>query len=201
MNISAVSRNATTGVALIAVLAATRVGHLGGIATPPDASLAVFFLLGQWLESPRWLVISLLTAAAADAVAIAQGASSYCITPAYPFLIPTYSALWGAGRVARAYAGQRSAWRRGLTLSAALLTGVTVAFVLANASFYTLSGYFQAMPAAEYVRGVTQYFRPFLIATAVYVVIAIVCRRMLLSLAARRPGPAAENPQLSDPGA
>jgi hypothetical protein len=201
MNISAVSRSATTGVALIAVLAATRVGHLGGIATPPDASLAVFFLLGQWLESPRWLVISLLTAAAADAVAIAQGASSYCITPAYPFLIPTYSALWGAGWVTRTYAGQPSAWRRGLALSAALFIGVSVAFVLANASFYTLSGYFQAMPAAEYVRGVTQYFRPFLITTAVYVVIAIVCRRILLSLAARRLGPAAENPQLSDPGA
>jgi hypothetical protein len=201
MNFFAVPRDATTGVALIAVLAATRAGHLGGIATPPDASLAVFFLLGLWLESPRWLVISLLTAATSDAVAIAQGASSYCITPAYPFLIPTYSALWGAGWVTRVYAGLRSAWLRGLALSAALFTGVTVAFVLANASFYTLSGYFQAMPAAEYVRGVTQYFRPFLITTAVYVVIAIVCRRILLSLAARRVGPDAANPPLSDPGA
>jgi hypothetical protein len=201
MNTFAAPRDATTGVALIAVLAATRVGHLGGIATPPDASLAVFFVLGLWLESPRWLVISLLTAVISDAVAIAQGASSYCITPAYPFLIPAYSALWGAGWATRVYTGLRSVWLRGLTLSAALLTGVTVAFVLANASFYTLSGYFQAMPAAEYVRGVTQYFRPFLMTTAAYVVITIVCRRILLSLAARRLGPAAASPQQSDPGA
>jgi len=80
---------------VIALLAVTRIGHFGGIATPPDASLAVFFLLGLWVASARWLVIGLLAAAAADALAIAQGASSYCITPAYPFLIPTHGVIWG----------------------------------------------------------------------------------------------------------
>lgn len=193
MNIPAVSRDTTTGVTLIAVLAATRVGHFGGIATPHDASLAVFFLLGMWLASPRWLALALLSAAAADALAIARGGSSYCITPAYPFLVPTYAALWGAGWATHVYVGLRSAPLCGLALTGALLTGVTVAFILSNASFYALSGYFQAMPAADYVRGVTQYFLPYLETTAVYVVIAIVCRRILLRVAAGRSGPVAAN--------
>src|SRR5256885_9905030 len=98
MNLPELSRDLITGTALIALLAVTRIGHFGGIATPPDASLAVFFLLGLWVASARWLVIGLLAAAAADALAVAQGASTYCITPAYPFLIPTYGVLWGAGR-------------------------------------------------------------------------------------------------------
>src|SRR5256885_8601888 len=98
MNLPEPSRDLITGVALIALLAVTRIGHFGGIATPPDASLAVFFLLGLWVASPRWLVIGLLAAAAADALAIAQGASSYCITPPYPLLIPTYGVTCGSRR-------------------------------------------------------------------------------------------------------
>src|SRR5256886_818791 len=60
MNLPKLSRDIITGTALIALLAVTRIGHFGGIATPPDASLAVFFLLGLWVASPRWLVIGLL---------------------------------------------------------------------------------------------------------------------------------------------
>jgi hypothetical protein len=191
MNILAASRDTTTGVALTAVLAATRVGHFGGIAMPPDATLAVFFLLGLWLTSPRWLALALLSAAAVDALAIARGASSYCITPAYPLLVPTYAALWGAGCVTRVYARLLSVQLRGLALTAALFCGVTVAFVVSNAGFYTLSGYFQVMPAADYARAVSQYFVPYLETAVVYVVIAIAVRWLLLRVAAGRSDPVA----------
>ena len=180
MNLPKLSRDLITGIALIALLAVTRIGHFGDIATPPDASLAVFFLLGLWVASPRWLVIGLLAAAAADALAIAQGASSYCITPAYPFLIPTYGVIWGAGRATCVYAARRHGWPRGLALGVALLASTTIAFVLSNASFYALSGYFEAMPVGDFVRGVSPYFRPYLTGAAAYVAVAILCRRLLL---------------------
>ena len=180
MNLPILSRDLITGTALIALLAVTRIGHFGGIATPPDASLAVFFLLGLWAASARWLVIGLLAAAAADALAVAQGASTYCITPAYPFLIPTYGVLWGAGRATCVYTARRHGWPRGLALGVALLASTTIAFVLSNASFYALSGYFEAMPVGEFVRGVSPYFRPYLTGAAAYVAVAILCRRLLL---------------------
>ena len=68
MNLPKLSRDLITGIALVALLAVTRIGHFGGIATPPDASLAVFFLLGLWVASARWLVVGLLAAAVVDAL-------------------------------------------------------------------------------------------------------------------------------------
>ena len=188
MNLPKLSRDVTTGVALIALLAVTRIGHFGGIATPPDASLAVLFLLGLWLASSRWLVVALLVAAATDALAVAQGVGSYCITPAYPFLIPTYGVLWGAGRATCVYAARWHGWVRGLVLGVALLTSTTIAFVLSNASFYALSGYFEALPVGDFVRGVSPYFRPYLTGAAAYVAVAIVCRRLLLGPARESAG-------------
>ena len=180
MNLPKLSRDLITGIALVALLAVTRIGHFGGIATPPDASLAVFFLLGLWVASARWLVVALLAAAASDALAIAQGASSYCLTPAYPFLIPTYGVLWGAGRATCVYAARWHGWLRALVLGVALLTSTAIAFLVSNASFFLLSGYFEAMSAGDFVRAVSPYFRPYLTGAAAYVAVAIVCRRLLL---------------------
>jgi hypothetical protein len=194
MNLPKLSRDLTTGIALIALLAVTRIGHFGGINTPPDASLAVFFLLGLWIASPRWLVVALLAAAATDALAIAQGASSYCITPAYPLLIPTYGVLWGAGRAICVYAARWHGWMRGLVLGVALLMSTAIAFLVSNASFYALSGYFEAMPARDFVRGVTPYFGPYITEAAAYVAGAIVCRRLLLGPERESAGSVAAKP-------
>jgi len=194
MNLPKLSRDLTTAVALVALLAVTRIGHFGGINTLPDASLAVFFLLGLWVASPRWLVVALLAAAATDAVAIAQGASSYCITPAYPLLIPTYGVLWGAGRAICVYGARWHGWMRGLALGVALLASTTIAFVLSNASFYALSGYFEAMPVGDFVRGVSRYFRPYLAGAAAYVAVAILCRRLLLGPERESAGSVAAKP-------
>jgi hypothetical protein len=180
MNLPKLSRDLTTGIAFVTLLAVTRIGHFGGTATPPDASLAVFFLLGLWVASSRWLVVALVAAATTDALAIAQGVGSYCITPAYPFLIPTYGILWGAGRATRVYASRWHGWLRGLALGVALLTSTTSAFVLSNASFYALSGHFEAMRVGDFVRGVSPYFLPYITGAATYVAVAIVCRRLLL---------------------
>jgi hypothetical protein len=180
MHLPKLSRDLTTGIALVALLAVTRIGHFGGIATPPDASLAVFFLLGLWVASARWLLVALLAAGLTDALAVAQGIGSYCITPAYPFLIPTYGVLWGAGRATRVCAPGRHGWLRGLVLGVALLASTTLAFALSNASFYALSGYFAALPARDFVRDVSPYFRPYLAGAVAYVAVAIVCRRFLL---------------------
>jgi hypothetical protein len=194
MNLPKLSRDLITGIALVALLAVTRIGHFGGIATPPDASLAVFFLLGLWVASARWLVVGLLAAAATDALAIAQGASSYCVTPAYPLLIPTYGVLWTAGRAICVYGTRWHGWMRGLVLSVALLMSTAIAFLVSNASFYALSGYFEAMPAGAFARAVSPYFRPYLTGAAAYVAGAILCRRLLLGPERESAGSVAAKP-------
>jgi len=49
-------------------------------------------------------VVALLAAASTDALAIVQGASSYCITPAYLVLIPTYRRPLGGRSATGVYA-------------------------------------------------------------------------------------------------
>jgi hypothetical protein len=80
-------------------MAATRSDHFAGELHLPDASAAVFFLAGVYLR-PMWMLSALLVEAAfIDYLAIAVGGvSSFCISPAYGFLLPAYGALWLAGR-------------------------------------------------------------------------------------------------------
>ena len=54
----------------------------------------------------------------------------------------------------------------------AVLLGVSAAFLISNASFYFLSGYFPAMSWAEYASRVAKYFPPYASAAVAYIVLA-----------------------------
>lgn len=168
------------GSALAVVLGVTRSGHFGSIAMPPDATLAVFFLAGAFVAG-AWLVpllLLLLEAALVDYLAISvSGVSSYCVTPAYLFLIPTYAALWWAGR----WYGRRLA-NNGLAVVAlafAVIVGTTVAFLVSNGSFYAMSGYFASLSFTTYATRVAQYYPPYLSWTALYVGVGVAVLRWL----------------------
>ena len=103
--------------ALLALsMAATRFTHGGAPWLPPDASWAVFFLGGFYLTRQwRWaLGILLIEAVGVDCLAIQHyGISNYCVTLAYWFLVPAYSALWlGGGMRALRLLRQRRGRRR-----------------------------------------------------------------------------------------
>lgn len=152
------------------VLLATRFNHFGSDVNPPDATLAVLFLAGWYLGTWESLAILLVLAGLADAASIAGGVSAWCVTPAYWFLIPAYAAPWFAGRSAQRVAGPLV--RRAAITALALTFAVAVFFVISNASFYLLSGYFGSMTASTYARAVLRYLPRYLEVALAYVAIA-----------------------------
>lgn len=164
------NKNLLIGLALIALMAATRFDHFGSAVSLPDASLAVFFLAGFYLA--RWaLPLLLLEAVAIDFVAVnAMGVSDWCITPAYSFLAAAYGAMWLAGRWYRR--GHALTWRSLLPLAGAAVTATLAAFFISNASFYLLSGYFADMSAADYAAAVAQYLPGYLRGALIWLALA-----------------------------
>jgi hypothetical protein len=163
--------------ALITLMLATRAhsNHFGSPITLPDASLAVFFMAGLWFGGLRLFAVLLLEAALIDYVAITKmGVSDYCVSPAYVFLIPTYAALFFAGRFAARF---KTLQAPDLLMQTGLLVGATtVAFIISNGSFYVLSGRFPDLNWVEYFGRVTQYYSPYLSSTLIYsiVIVAVV---------------------------
>ena len=167
------ARSGYTTIALLLALlmVATRFHHFGSATHLPDASLAVFFLGGFYLRRSALLGCYLAEAALIDYLAISLGGTSdWCVTPAYAFLIPTYASLWlGGVWYARRH---RLEWRTLASFFGAAALGVSAAFLISNASFYFLSGYFPELSGIEYAARVAKYFPPYASAAAAYIVLA-----------------------------
>ncbi len=140
---SMLSRSALpVGLALAVLMAATRSHHFATALHLPDASWAVFFLAGVYL---RW--VSMLPAFMAEAALIDYatatwgGVGSFCITPAYAFLVPAYGALWLVGR---RYAAHHSFRLSTLGLLAvSVIVGAAVSELFSSGGFYFFSGRFE----------------------------------------------------------
>ena len=166
--------------ALAALMAATRFHHFGSALHLPDASLAVFFLGGLYLRRPLAFGAYAALAALLDYLAIAQaGVSDWCVTPAYAFLLPAYACLWWAGVWCCRH--ERHGWRRYPRIAGALLLATVLAFLISNASFYGLSGYFGELSLAEYAARVARYFPPYLVSAMAYVAAAVLFEALIVS--------------------
>lgn len=155
-------------VPLIALMILTRYHHFGDALHLPDASLAVFFLAGFYRSKllPGFLLI---LAALIDYLAIANGADSYCVTPAYVFLLPTYGVMWLGGR----YCGRRRLLAelgpgRLAGAFAVLLTALSLAFLISNGGFYAFSGKFGDLTWGDYAGRVARYYPMYLKSTLIY---------------------------------
>lgn len=136
-----------------------------------DASWAIFFLVGFYLRGSAFARLGFplffLAAFIIDLVVIdAQGGIHYCFTPAYPFLIPAYAAMWFAGHwFAKHY--EENVQGAVKFISAGLM-GVAVCFLISNAGFYFFSAKFEEMSIIQYTQSVAQYLPAYLKTTAVY---------------------------------
>ena len=169
---------------LAGAILVTRVGHLDTVFTPPDATVAVFFLAGLWARSGYAFPALLGIAWVADQLAFRQGVSDWCVSPAYPFLIPTYGCLWLAGRASRGLH-----WRRIQELvrgAGNFLSSVLAAFVISNASFLLLSGYFPGMSGFGYWRAVARYIPYYAGWATLYVCAAVVTAEAIRSAKRQR---------------
>lgn len=127
-------------------MAVTRFNHFGSAISLPDASLAVFFLVGLYLVRFGWASAAaffalILGAGLVDYYATSvQGVSDWCITPAYLCLVTVYGGLWLVGRWFAFRHTMDRKWVAGLALTA--WAAISLAFLISNAAFYVYSRYF-----------------------------------------------------------
>lgn len=173
---------------LLLVLAVTRSGlmrsHFGTALSLPDASWAMFWLMGAFTINRWWPALLMLACVAIDYFVIAHGVSAYCFTPAYPFLIPAYLSLWAMGRWSRQQLPIRA--HSSLPLLGSVVAGVSACFVISNMGFYLSSGYFANLPALSYAQAVQRYWLPYLLNAALYVGVGLVIHFALSHLHAAR---------------
>ncbi len=155
-------------VLLIALLGLTRFNHFGSAIVMPDASWAVFFMAGFLVQKKRVFSLLMLEAALIDYFAIRQGVSGWCVSSAYVFLVPSYAALWFAGRCFNQQA-KALHWKTFSYFFAWMILGVTVAFFISNESFYRLSGKFNDLPWLDFYQHVSIYYWAYLMTTTCYV--------------------------------
>lgn len=184
MNTMRIFRVPAIALGLAALMAGTRFHHFGAL---PDASVAVFLLGGFYVSRAGWFVAFLAEAAIVDQVAVTwAGASDWCITPAYAFLVPAYGALWLAGSWVRR--GFEPDFRGAARALAGMAAGLVAWFAASNVGFYLFSGYFGEMSAADYAARIARYFPRYAETAAIYAlfVSAVHAALVLLRRALRR---------------
>ncbi|WP_126453642.1 hypothetical protein [Sulfuriflexus mobilis] len=166
------------GLVLTLLMIGTRGHHFATLEHLPGASWAVFFLAGVYLR-PAWVLPGLLALTwLLDFAAFTWGgASGFCLTPAYIFLLPAYSALWFSGRW---YTNRhRFEWRTLMPLALAMLAGAAVCELFSSGGFYFFSGRFTAPNFAEFAMRLVTYFPAYLQSLAFYVGVASVLHTMV----------------------
>jgi len=176
------------GLVLTLLMLLTRSHHWAGIHSLPDASWAIFFLLGVYVRA-LWVVPALIAASVLiDNVAITWGgASDFCVSPAYWLLIPAYLVLFAGGRF---YARGHSLSLRGLArLAGVALVVVAVADLLTSGGFYVFSGRFAEPTLAGFVPRFEHYFPPMLGTFTLYLGVAAMVHVALAAAFRRDAGP------------
>ncbi|MFH2210076.1 MAG: hypothetical protein ABIJ01_00365 [Pseudomonadota bacterium] len=159
------------GFCLVLLMALTRSHHWANLHFLPDATWAVFFLVGVYLR-PLWIAPALMLGAAfIDFAAITWGGiSDFCVSPAYGFLIPAYFALFLAGR---AYARHhRLSWSALPWLAGCALAGAVGAELFSSGGFYFFSGQFAEPSLGEFIPRLVKYFPHMLSTMASYLGLA-----------------------------
>ncbi len=144
------------GLVLALLMIITRGHHFASLQNLPGASWAVFFLVGMYLRSAWPLLGFFALSWWLDFAAYTWGGTSgFCLTPAYIFLLPAYSALWFAGRW---YAHQHQfAWRTLMPLSLSILVGFGICQLISSGGFYFFSGRFEDTTLVELGQRLIKY--------------------------------------------
>jgi len=155
----------------------TRGHHFASVDALPSASWAIFFLAGLYLSSAAWFPVFLAMAAGLDIASVLLGggqlSTSFCMSPAYGFLIPAYGSLWMAGRwYASKYQFNAATL---LLLVGSVLVAATAATLFSGGGFYFFSGRYPDPTFTEYTQRFIQYFPKNLAVMSFYLVVAMIC--------------------------
>jgi hypothetical protein len=166
---------------LIALMVLTRFHHFGDVLHLPDASLAIFFFAGFYRKKALFPFL-LVLAGLIDTIAIANGTSSWCVSPAYVFLIPTYAVMWLAGRCCSTFKSTKMA-ELATQLGVAMLA-TSIAFAISNGSFYLFSGRYPDLSWGQYFARIAQYYPPYVSSALLYTVLGYGIMMLVKSLPA-----------------
>jgi len=178
-----ISRRNTTVIAIVlaVVMLATRGHHVASLTHLPDASWAIFFMLGFYLRNRVLLAAFLALAALIDYVSITWfGTNGFCVTSAYVFLLPAYSAMWLGGRW---YAAHHRHQMSNLPLfAAAAAVSTTLCELISSGSFYFLGGRFADTSLAGFASRFVQYFPSDLASTVLYLGLGALIHALVVSM-------------------
>jgi hypothetical protein len=151
------SNQAIISVVLAGLIIATRGHHFASINALPSASLAVFFLAGLYLRPALTFPALLALCAGLDFYSITfAGTSSFCVTPAYGFLLPAYGTMWLAGRwFAKRYSFSTSA---ALPLVGSVAVAAFISELFSSGGFYFFGGRYPDPTLAEFLPRIQKYF-------------------------------------------
>lgn len=144
--------------ALLGVLVlATHGHHFASALNLPPATWVVFFAAGFYLRRAAVFAALLAEVVVLDYLAVTMGGvSSFCLSPAYGFMLPAYGGLWLAGRwFAQRYSFHVKALP---ALGASFAGGFTLAEMFSSGGFYFFSGRFAETSMSEFATRLVQYF-------------------------------------------
>jgi hypothetical protein len=158
---------------LALLVAATQGHHFASLTNLPPATWAVFFLAGFYVRRTAMFFALLAEVVVIDYFAVTVGGiSSFCISPAYAFLLPAYAVLWFTGRW---YANRHQFSLTTLpALGVSLAVGVTLAEIFSSGGFYFFSGRFAETSLNEFGSRLAMYFPQTLQSFAFWMSVAII---------------------------
>lgn len=160
---------------LTLLMLATRTHHFATFNQLPSASIAIFFLAGMYLRSIKSFWFFYILSIAIDlSSSYFRGQLGDCLTASYPALVFSYAAMFAAGFYTRPN-WRHQTWLVNLVkIAAALFIASTIAFIISNGSYYTLSGKFLELSWSEYAARVDKYYFKSISNPIFYVISAIV---------------------------
>tara|TARA_Y100001936_G_scaffold218751_1_gene231628 strand:+ start:1545 stop:2123 length:579 start_codon:yes stop_codon:yes gene_type:complete len=182
MNLS-IRNQLAIGVGLVLLMTLTREYHFASIHSLPGASWAIFFLAGFYLRAVWPLAGFFILIWVLDFSAYAWGgASSFCLTSSYAFLLPAYSLLWYAGSwYARQY---QLKWQTLLPLSFSLIIGAAFCEIFSSGGFYFFSGHFEETTLIGFGQRLAQYF-PYYFGSLVFYIVIFAAIHIMFAFAPR----------------
>lgn len=173
---------------LAIVMAGTRLNHFAPV---PDASWAVFFVAGFYLQAQaRWAFPALMLLAVLVDWAVISGSgqafwSHYCVSPGYWFLLPAHFSMWLGGALL-ARCSQRNDLRRLGLLALLLPTSAALCHLFAQGGFYWLSDVVANPTVAGWAKNYGDWLLPYLRTAAIYVAIAAAVHVLVARIAGHR---------------
>ncbi|MGZ8270224.1 MAG: hypothetical protein ACXW1T_03515 [Methylophilus sp.] len=167
------------GAGLIGLILLTRTNHFGDNVYLPDATLAVLFLGGLLITRSSWLALAIAAAFGMDFYALGfKGISDYCMSLGYWGLIPTYAAVWGAGR----WLAKREQPFSSMSYALVAWAASSFAFVLSNAFWYSFSDKVNTLNVIEFSQSVAKYYTPYVGYAMMYLGVAWVLVKFINSV-------------------